>query len=330
MAVFNREKYVPEAIESVLKQTFQDFEFIIIDDGSTDRSLEIIREYESRDPRIIVLCNEVNLGISKSRNNGLAIARGEFIANMDSDDINMVDRFELEVNHFASNPDTLVLGGRHKVIDAEGNEKPSAWSFPNIVYRWDTLTTKVAVLHPCMMAKTEHIREIGGYPEGIENAIDRGLFQRMTLASKFNMKNLDEFLICYRLHSNSTSSKKNDLQMVNSRKVRKQAIEDILDRTIPEDEFVAIFEKEPGYVSPELSKRANSMYVEFYRKYIKRFCPSTEERIHARKIFVRQSFGLARKFPKHNIVNFLWLFFIDPIFFIDRFFEKFGFRKGAH
>src|SRR5690606_41587461 len=110
MSVFNTAKYVGEAIESVLKQTYTNFEFIIVDDASTDNSLEIIRKYESQDPRVIVITNEVNLGISKSRNRGLAIARGEYMANMDSDDINMVDRFELQVNHFASNPDTLVLG----------------------------------------------------------------------------------------------------------------------------------------------------------------------------------------------------------------------------
>lgn len=323
MSVFNTAKYVGEAIESVLKQTYTNFEFIIVDDASTDNSLEIIRKYESQDPRVIVITNEVNLGISKSRNRGLAIARGEYIANMDSDDINMVDRFELQVNHFASNPDTLVLGGRHKVIDAQGNEQPNTWSFPENVFRWDTLTTKVAVTHGCMTTRTDYLREIGGYPEGLENAIDRALFQKMALAPEFCMRNLDDVIYTIRIHRESTSKKKTNLQLENSRRVRKQAIEDILGRTIPEDEFVAIFEKEPGYVSPELSRRAITMYVVFYKKYLKRFRPSTEEREHARKILVRQAFGLARKYPQQNSVNFVRLFTIDPKFFINRLLGKF-------
>lgn len=329
MSVFNTAKYVGEAIESVLKQTYTNFEFIIVDDASTDNSLEIIRKYESQDPRVIVITNEVNLGISKSRNRGLAIARGEYIANMDSDDINMVDRFELQVNHFASNPDTLVLGGRHKVIDAQGNEQPNTWSFPENVFRWDTLTTKVAVTHSCMMVKTDYIREIGGYPEGIENAIDRGLFQRMALAQKFYMKNLNDFLVNYRIHSDSTSQKRTNLQTENSRMVRKLAIESVLGRNIPNDEFTTIFEKYPAFISADLSKRANSMYIEFYKKYIKRFRPSAEEREHAQKILVKQAFGLARKYPKQNIVIFFKLFLIDPLFFVHRLLRKFEPHSAA-
>lgn len=329
MSAFNTEKYIGEAIESVLKQTYTNFEFIIIDDASTDNSLAIIRKYAKQDPRIVVIVNEVNLGISKSRNKGLAIARGEYIANMDSDDINMIDRFELQLNHFSNNPDTLVLGGRHKVIDSEGIEKPDTWAFPKKVFRWDTLTTKVAVTHGCMMTRTDYLQEIGGYPEGLENAIDRALFQKMALAPDFSMRNLDDFIYTIRIHRESTSKKKANLQIENSRRVRKQAVEDILGRTIPEDEFVAIFEKEPGYISPELSKRANTMYVEFYKKYIKRFRPSVEERDNAQKILVKRAFGLARKYPEQNFVNFLRLFLIDPLFFVHRLLRKFGLHSAA-
>ena len=327
MAVYNTEKYLGEAIESILNQTFNEFELIIIDDASTDNSLTIIREHEKQDSRIKVIVNEFNLGISKSRNKGLAVARGEFIANMDSDDINLPDRFEKQLNFFVNNPETLVLGGRHKLIDPEGNEKPYTWSFPNTVYRWDTLTTKVAVMHPCMMVRSNYIKEIGGYPEGLENAIDRALFLKMALAPKFSMSNLSEFLIKYRIHSDSTSNKEATLQSENSRKVRKQAVEDVLGRNIPEDEFIAVFEKEPGFVSADLSRRAYLMYIEFYKKFINRFQPSKEERLYARNILVQRTFSEIRKHPPINLVTFGRLFLIDPSFFFRRLLIKFRLLK---
>lgn len=327
MSVFNTEKFVGEAIESILNQTFEDFELIIIDDASTDTSLSIIRAYEKQDSRIKVIVNESNFGISKSRNKGLAVARGEFIANMDSDDINLKDRFEKQINHFADNPETLVLGGRHLLIDSEGNENPDTWSFPNTVYRWDTLTTKVAVMHPCMMVRTNYIKEIGGYPEGLENAIDRALFQEMALSPNFNIKNLNDFLIKYRVHSDSTSNKDSTIQTENSRKVRKQAVEEVLGRNIPEDEFTAIFEKNPGIISLDLSKRAYSMYIEFYKKFLNRFHPSKEERLYARNIFVKRTFSAIRKYPIYNIMTFSRLFLIDPLFFFRRSLLKFHLLK---
>lgn len=327
MAVYNTEKFVGEAINSILKQTFEDFELIIIDDASTDTSLSIIRDYEKQDSRIKVIVNESNFGISKSRNKGLAVAKGEFIANMDSDDINLKDRFEKQINHFADNPETLVLGGRHLLIDSEGNENPDTWSFPNTVYRWDTLTTKVAVMHPCMMVRTNYIREIGGYPEGLENAIDRALFQEMALSPKFNIKNLNDFLIKYRVHSDSTSNKKATLQTENSRKVRKESVEDVLGRIIPEDEFTAIFEKNPGHISADLSRRASLTFIEFYKKFIKRFHPVEEERLYARIILVKRTFSTIRKYPFDNIVTFARLFLIDPFFFFRRLLLKFRLLK---
>lgn len=327
MAVFNTEKFVGEAIESILNQTFPDFELIIIDDGSTDNSLSIIRRYEKQDSRIKVIVNESNLGISKSRNKGLAIAKGEFLANMDSDDINLPDRFEKQIIHFVHNPETLVLGGRHKLIDPEGNEKPQTWSFPSKVYRWDTLTTKVAVLHGCMMARANYIREIGGYPEGLENAIDRALYQNMALASRFNMKNLNDFIYIYRVHSDRTSSKKAALQAENSRKVRKQVVEEVLGRIIPEDEFTAIFEKNPGFISADLSSRAYLTFIEFYKKFIKRFQPSKEERLYARNILVKRTFSAIRKYPFDNVVTFFSLLSIDPLFFFRRLLLKFRLKK---
>src|SRR5215211_725311 len=93
MTVFNAERYLREAIESVLNQTFGDFEFVIVDDGSTDRSLDILKEYAQRDPRIRLISRE-NKGIVASANEGIAVARGQYLARMDADDVSLPQRFE--------------------------------------------------------------------------------------------------------------------------------------------------------------------------------------------------------------------------------------------
>src|SRR5690242_9380591 len=97
MPVYNASSYLREAIESILNQTYSNFEFIIINDGSTDNSLEIIRSYH--DPRISVVNNETNLGIIKTRNKGLKLAKGKYIANMDADDISLSSRLEKQVQY---------------------------------------------------------------------------------------------------------------------------------------------------------------------------------------------------------------------------------------
>ena len=95
MSVYNSEDYLKEAIDSILGQTYANLEFIIIDDASTDRSLDIVKSYN--DKRILLIKNEVNIGLAASLNKGIEIARGKYIARMDSDDISLPERCEKQV-----------------------------------------------------------------------------------------------------------------------------------------------------------------------------------------------------------------------------------------
>ena len=108
MPAYNAEKYIREAIESILNQTYTDFEFIIINDGSTDKTKEIIKSYS--DPRIVYMENEENSGIVVTLNKGLKCAQGEYIARMDSDDISLPDRFEKQIAYMDKHKDVGVLG----------------------------------------------------------------------------------------------------------------------------------------------------------------------------------------------------------------------------
>jgi glycosyltransferase involved in cell wall biosynthesis len=118
MPVFNEEKYVNEAIESILDQTYQDFEFIIINDGSRDNSLRIIKSYN--DKRISIINNEENIGISESLNKGFILARGTYIARMDANDIAHRSRFELQIDYLKNN-DVGLIGTQYIIIDEQSN-----------------------------------------------------------------------------------------------------------------------------------------------------------------------------------------------------------------
>ena len=108
MPAYNAEKYINEAIDSILAQTFTDFEFIIIDDGSTDSTCAIVESYS--DSRIRFFKNEHNLGVAATLNRGLDLARGEYIARMDADDISLPTRFEKQAAYMDSHPDVVVCG----------------------------------------------------------------------------------------------------------------------------------------------------------------------------------------------------------------------------
>jgi glycosyltransferase involved in cell wall biosynthesis len=116
MPVYNTERYVAEAVESILAQTFRNFEFLIIDDGSTDRSLSILKRYAERDPRIY-LVSRPNTGYVIALNEMLAMARGEFIARIDADDIALPERFEVQVAYLREHPEVVCLGSKVQFID---------------------------------------------------------------------------------------------------------------------------------------------------------------------------------------------------------------------
>ena len=115
MSVYNGEKYLQEAIDSILEQTFKDFEFLIINDGSTDKTGEILESYH--DLRIKIINNEKNIGLTKSLNKGLKLARGEYIARQDADDISMPERLEKEVEFLETHQDYAVVGAFAKIIN---------------------------------------------------------------------------------------------------------------------------------------------------------------------------------------------------------------------
>ena len=199
MPVYNTERYVAEAVESILAQTFRDFEFLVFDDGSADRSLEILQTYTDRDDRIRVFAKP-HRGYVPWLNEGIRIARGEFIARMDADDISLPQRFARQVEYLRRQPECVAIGCDMLVIDPDGDSLNQETHYiEGEVIEAALLKGEHGVIaHPTCMMRRSVLLAIGCYREEYETIEDFDLWFR--LAEKGRLANLPEVLFKYRLH----------------------------------------------------------------------------------------------------------------------------------
>lgn len=203
MPVYNGEKYLEESIESILNQTFTDFEFIIVNDGSSDRSSEILMQYKKLDKRIVVITNETNLGIAGATNIGIDQAKGEYIAFMDQDDISIKDRFLKEVTYLDKQPEIFVLGANSVTLDKAGNliNRPNIFETPGLI-RWGMLFRN-QVQNSTAMVRRSLFTDFGYRLKNYSPAQDYYLWMEVSLRHK--IANLTESLLYHRLHESNAS-----------------------------------------------------------------------------------------------------------------------------
>ena len=210
MSVYNAENYIKDAISSVLNQSYKDFEFIIINDGSIDNSKNIIESFN--DGRI-VLYNQENKGLSKALNFGINKAKGLFIARMDADDICHANRIEEQLNFFKTNHDYIAIGSNATLIDKDGNflyETSVAIDWQEIKYN----LPNVPFYHSSTMFKKEAFLKSGGYPENVPHFIeDKILWMRMAQYGKYS--NIERPLIKYRIVPTSITNEKSANPFIN-------------------------------------------------------------------------------------------------------------------
>ena len=197
MPVYNGERFLRDSVESILGQTFTDFEFLILDDGSTDSTWEILQRYAEKDTRIVLIRNERNIGLTKSLNKGLNLARGEYLARQDADDISLPQRLELQVKFLAAHPEVSLVGTGMKIIDENGNilrlQQPPA-DHESITA--ELLLKNHAIGHSTVIARLSALKEFGGYDERFPFAQDYDLWWR--LSRKKKIANLPEILVRWR------------------------------------------------------------------------------------------------------------------------------------
>jgi hypothetical protein len=199
MAVYNGQQYLSEAIESVLHQTYGDFEFIIVDDGSADATEGILKAYAAQDSRIVLLRHEHNIGLTKSLNEGLSIAQGVYLARQDADDVSLSGRFEMQVTYLDAHPAVGLLGTAYSVING-GGECLATFHHPqlNTEILWQMLFHN-AFCHTSMMWRRNLVEmEGGGYDERLLYSQDYELWVRLMQTT--TGANLDLPLVAWRQH----------------------------------------------------------------------------------------------------------------------------------
>ena len=243
MSVYNGEKYLDEAIQSVLDQTYKNFEFIIINDGSLDRSLEIIKKYEEKDTRIVIITRK-NKGLIASLNEGIEKAKGKYIARMDADDICLIDRFEEQISFMHKN--NLDLCGSW-VLPFNSDKDMTVWKYPethnDTTFR---LFFMSSFAHPSVMMKKSIFQTLK-----YENEVAEDYSLWCDIVTKgYKVGNIQKVLLRYRMHENQITQTKSKELSYSSDKIG--------------IEFIHNIDKEmTGLVKQAIEVKNNNNYFKF-------------------------------------------------------------------
>lgn len=208
LSTYNEEKYIAKSIQSILDQTYPYFEFIIVNDGSTDSTLQIVKSFT--DPRIVVI-DKPNSGLPDSLNRGITAAKYDWIARMDGDDIATHDRFERQVSYIKE--DSAVIGGQFISINEMGDPISGKVSNKPLSYakcRSALFFGMSPLAHPTVLVKKELLIKYGGYDVNFRAAQDVELWSRLVPFVK--IINIPEPILFYRQHTNNITNKRKDLQ----------------------------------------------------------------------------------------------------------------------
>jgi glycosyltransferase involved in cell wall biosynthesis len=316
MPVYNGEKYLREAIESILAQTFRNFELIAVDDGSTDGSASILASYRQQDERIVILTHSQNQGIVSALNWGLEIGQGKYIARMDADDISLPERLERQVEFLETHPQVGILGSEAIFMDLQGQEiarmvRPR----DDLSIRWMSLLANV-FFHPTVMIRRAVLTEYSlCYQPGIQSGQDYDLWVHMLEHTQG--ANLDQPLVRYRVTAESISSQYKQEQMVNHNQISFAYIQ----RMFPEIRFapaehamlVAAF---TGRLSSSQSRQRPALarrYLELWRAFVLRHRGNPAlKRLRHEAVILAAKMGLYPPFQPGWLETMRCLFAADP------------------
>jgi glycosyl transferase family 2 len=223
MSVFDGERFLQEAIESILVQTYTDFEFMIIDDGSTDASIDIVTSY--KDARIRLLRNERNLGLTASLNKGLALAKGQYLARMDADDISLPTRLAKQIAFMKAHPTVGVCG---TWADLRGKEYHDVWRYPtdpDLIHAHllfaSTLVHSSVIMNRTLLGKHQL-----QYNPSFVCAQDYELWARA--ARRFPLANVPEILLIHRVHAEQVGQRSGGMQQAWASNVRMSQVQQVV------------------------------------------------------------------------------------------------------
>jgi glycosyltransferase involved in cell wall biosynthesis len=306
MPAFNEERFIGEAIESILAQSFKDYELIILDDGSADRTLEIARGYAQRDSRIRVESHP-NMGISPTLNRGFALAKNEWVAMLQADDVMMPNRFERQFAFLAEHPELAVAAGWCRHIDGHGRiigRGKSSLTTHEEVQKLYVANELVALNCSTAIVRKTAFQAVGGYRSHFRVNEDADLWARL-LEAGYKILLQPEYLVLYRIHAGSVS-------VARARFIRQQArwVKDCMVRRrrgeleLSWEDFLAMRKTLPWYV------RANA-----------------ERKDTAKVLYKAATFQLARR--KYHLVlpTVIAAMIFQPGYTISQIASKLSFRR---
>jgi len=303
MAVYNASQFLKPAINSILNQTLEEFEFIIVNDGSTDNSLELIRSY--KDERIKII-NQENTGVAKARNNGIMIAKTNYIAIQDSDDISNPLRLEKQFNFMVNNKKYIIVGSNAEIIDQDGN----GIYFTKVQEKIDAGIkldiSNMPFVGPSIFFKKIPFQEVGGYPDYMENTFeDLILINRLKLKGK--MGNLTESLIQYRITATSLTQRN---------KRHEARLEKIISKAISDDNIENI---DINYLRNRLNKLSEKTRKSNYHLFLmKKYLFNNYDIKNAFKNWSKSIYYNPIKFRNY----FYFILIILPNYFVKKVYKK--------
>jgi glycosyltransferase involved in cell wall biosynthesis len=299
MPVYNGGQFLGKAIDSIQRQTFTNFEFIIIDDGSSDDSRAIIQAYQQKDPRIHPIFLEQNSGIVTALNTGLNAAAGKYIARMDADDISLPTRFEEQINYLEDHPDVDVISSYYQLIGPTGDKLGNIIKLPttNLTILW-SLCIDNPIVHPGVVIRTEAVRNIGGYRAIYPHAEDYDLWMR--LSDKSHFANLAHPLIQLRRHSSNITVVHHDDSMESSISISQMMLQKVLSQKIEE------YSVQPFWMNNSSSssnvKQAVNILVNLSQHFLSHFLLSEGERAFIKKDALLRILRLVKS-NKFSVIN---------------------------
>jgi glycosyltransferase involved in cell wall biosynthesis len=242
MSVHNGETYLVQALDSILSQSFSSFEFIVIDDASTDDTAGILADYARRESRICLLSNQKNMGLAWSLNRGLKQVKGRYIARMDADDISLQLRLEKQFSFMEEHPGVGVIGTAVDIIDSAG-QVIGGRMYPSdpIVIRW-RLAFENPLCHPTVMIRRSLLQD-APYNSDLNTAQDYDLWCRLGLLTSF--ANLPEPLLRFRKHGANLTYTKGSEQRENSLHISQNYIQHFLSTLISDEVVNCLWERGP-------------------------------------------------------------------------------------
>ena len=276
MPIYKAEKYLSEALDSIFNQSFQNFEIIIVSDDTDEETMKILQYYSKNEPRLRIF-HQKRKGLIESRNMCFEIARGEYLAIMDSDDISMSDRFQKQIDFFRQNPESGIVGSWIVQIDTKGN-KIRDIRYPitknGIVFHM--------LFHNCLanssvMLKKEISLKIGKYQQEMAYAEDYDYWSRAILLTEIS--NIPEPLVLYRIHQQNVSSTHDELMKKRTSIIRNRLFNRIIGKNNNPNEALLLekLSSDGKFNQNEEFKLASEFLQDVYQIFLKKYQPNKQE-----------------------------------------------------